>query len=206
MRLKKVMAITLAAGLTVGSIAIAATSPLSSLKGEEPAASIAPPAVDPDIPKPDGGSTATTAPTASADASAEPTASADASTAPSSQPSAPADKTPAPPKKTPTPSKKPTPPKKPAVSKKTIKGAKKKITVKIKKVAGAAGYQVQYSKKKNFSKPTNKNVSKSAASKQVTLKNVKKGTYYVRMRAYKKNGSKKVYGKWSSAVKVKVTK
>lgn len=198
MRLKKVMAITLAAGVTVGSIAIAATSPLSSDSLKGAVSSVAPPAGDPGITGPSGGgSTATTAPT----------------DAPTDQPTdAPTDKpTDAPATSTPKPTATPKPsvkkPAKVSATKKTIKGAKKKITVKIKKVSGAAGYQIQYSTKKNFSKAVkSKNVTKAAASKQVTLKNVKKGTYYVRVRAYKKSGSKKVYGSWSAKIKVKVTK
>ncbi len=197
MRLKKVMAITLAAGLTVGSIAIAATSPLSSDSLKGAVSSVAPPAGDPGITGPSGGgSTATTAPT----------------DAPTDKPTdAPTDKpTDAPATSTPKPTVKPTPkpsvkkPGKVSATKKTIKGAKKKITVKIKKVSGAAGYQIQYSTKKNFSKAVkSKNVTKAST---VTLKNVKKGTYYVRVRAYKKSGSKKVYGSWSAKIKVKVTK
>lgn len=197
MRLKKVMAITLAAGLTVGSIAIAATSPLSSDSLKGAVSSVAPPAGDPGITGPSGGgSTATTAPT----------------DAPTDQPTdAPTDKpTDAPATSTPKPTVKPTPkpsvkkPGKVSATKKTIKGAKKKITVKIKKVSGVAGYQIQYSTKKNFSKAVkSKNVTKAST---VTLKNVKKGTYYVRVRAYKKSGSKKVYGSWSAKIKVKVTK
>lgn len=189
MRLKKVMAITLAAGLTVGSIAIAATSPLSSDSLKGAVSSVAPPAGDPGITGPNGGgSTATTAPT----------------DAPTDKPTdAPTDKpTDAPATSTPKPSVKK--PGKVSATKKTIKGAKKKITVKIKKVSGAAGYQIQYSTKKNFSKAVkSKNVTKAST---VTLKNVKKGTYYVRVRAYKKSGSKKVYGSWSAKIKVKVTK
>lgn len=204
MRLKKVMAITLAAGLTVGSIAIAATSPLKSDSLKAAEASVAPPAAgEPGIVGPNGGTTTTTAPTdapSDAPTDAPTNAPSDAPTdAPTTTPSSK-------PTKTPSNSNTVKKPAKPSVSKKTIKGAKKKITVKIKKVSGAAGYQIQYSTKKNFKKPTSKNVSKSAASKQVTLKNVKKGTYYVRMRSYKKNGSKKVYSKWSATVKVKVTK
>ena len=190
MRLKKVMAITLAAGLTVGSIAIAATSPLSSDSLKGAVSSVAPPAGDPGITGPSGGgSTATTAPT----------------DAPTDQPTdAPTDKpTDAPATSTPKPTATPKPsvkkPAKVSATKKTIKGAKK--------ISGAAGQQIQYSTKKNFSKAVkSKNVTKAAASKQVTLKNVKKGTYYVRVRAYKKSGSKKVYGSWSAKIKVKVTK
>lgn len=83
-----------------------------------------------------------------------------------------------------------------APGKVTIKSAKakgKKATIKWAKVKGAAGYQVQYSTSKKF-----KN-SKTATTKKtnVTIKKLKKKKYYVKVRAYKLNGKKKVYGKWS---------
>ena len=40
-----------------------------------------------------------------------------------------------------------------------------------------------------------------------TIKKLKKKkTYYIRVRAYKMNGRKKVYGKWSTVKKVKIKK
>ena len=40
-----------------------------------------------------------------------------------------------------------------------------------------------------------------------TIKKLKKKkTYYIRVRAYKMNGKKKVYGKWSTVKKVKIKK
>jgi len=73
----------------------------------------------------------------------------------------------------------------------------------VKKVAGAAGYEVQYSTSKKFTKKTTK--SKTTKKTSYTVKSLKdKTTYYVRVRAYKldKNG-KKVYSKWTSTTKVK---
>ena len=77
------------------------------------------------------------------------------------------------------------------------------VKVTIKKVAGAAGYEVQYSTSKKFTKKTTK--SKTTKKTSYTVKSLKdKTTYYVRVRAYKldKNG-KKVYSKWTSTTKVK---
>ena len=82
--------------------------------------------------------------------------------------------------------------KKPA--KATVAAKNDSVKVTIKKVAGAAGYEVQYSTSKKFTKKTS-----------YTVKSLKdKTTYYVRVRAYKldKNG-KKVYSKWTSTTKVK---
>lgn len=66
------------------------------------------------------------------------------------------------------------------------------------------GFEVQYALYKKFTK--GKKTTKCSTYKQVvTLKNLKKKkTYYVRVRAYKKNGSKKVYGSWSFVKKCKV--
>ena len=87
-------------------------------------------------------------------------------------------------------------PKKVSVTK--AKPAKKKVTVKWKKVAKADGYQVQYSTKKNL-----KNAKKVFV--KGTSKEIKKlKSNYIRIRAYKNNGSKKVYGAYSKKIKVKV--
>lgn len=91
--------------------------------------------------------------------------------------------------------------KKPA--KATVAAKNNAVKVTIKKVAGAAGYEVQYSTSKKFTKKTTK--SKTTKKTSYTVKSLKdKTTYYVRVRAYKldKNG-KKVYSKWTSTTKVK---
>ena len=87
----------------------------------------------------------------------------------------------------------------------TIKSAtpgKKKVKIKVKKVSGAKGYQIQYCTKKTFK--GKKSVYITAKTK--TIKKLKsKKTYYFRVRAYKLNGSKKVYSKkWSKLKKAKV--
>lgn len=77
------------------------------------------------------------------------------------------------------------------------------IVLKFKKVSGAKDYQIQYSTKKSFKGKKAKTTSKIS----YTIKKLKKKkTYYIRVRAYKLNGKKKVYGAWSKVKKVKVKK
>ena len=72
----------------------------------------------------------------------------------------------------------------------------KNLVVKYSKVSGAKGYQITYATNSKFTKRTK------------TIKKLKKGkTYYVRVRAYKKDSTgRKVYGKYSKVMKVKITK
>ncbi len=81
---------------------------------------------------------------------------------------------------------------------KNVKG--KKISAKWEKVKGAKGYQVQYALNKKFKK---KKSIQTKKTKYTIKKLKKKKTYYIRVRAYKMNGKKKVYGKWSKVKKVK---
>lgn len=87
------------------------------------------------------------------------------------------------------------------------KKSPKKISIKLKKVKGTKGYQVAvYKSKKNAKK--NKKAIKKKYSKKIKfiLKSKKFKKYkklYVRARAYKLNGKKKVFGKWSIIKKVK---
>ena len=84
-----------------------------------------------------------------------------------------------------------------------VKNNKKKTaTVTWSKVSGAKGYQVQYAYSAPFSKKT-KTVS---TNKFVAKKIKKKKTYSFRVRAYKMNGKKKLYGKWSKVVRIKIKK
>lgn len=87
---------------------------------------------------------------------------------------------------------------------KSLKKGKKKATIKLKKVSGAKGYQIQYSTKRNFKKKYTK--TKNTKKRTLTIKKLKsKKTYYFRVRAYKLDGSKKVYSKkWSKVKKVKI--
>lgn len=87
------------------------------------------------------------------------------------------------------------------VTLKSAKGKSKAMTVKWGKVNGAKGYQIQYSTTSDFSSG-NKSVLVSAVSK--TIKVSKKGTYYVRVRAYKKTHGVRCFGKWSAVKTSKV--
>ena len=76
----------------------------------------------------------------------------------------------------------------------SAKAASKKITVKYKKVSGAKGYEVSYSKKKNFKKSAT--TTKTVKKTKYTTKKLAKGTYYVKVRAYKVDSTgNNVYGK-----------
>ena len=82
--------------------------------------------------------------------------------------------------------------------------AKKKATVKWKKASGAAGYEVQYSTAKDFSKSV-KTKGVSAGKTSVTLSKLKsKKDCYVRICSYKTVGGMKVYSNYSKVKKVKV--
>ena len=81
----------------------------------------------------------------------------------------------------------------------------KQILLKYKKVSGAKGYEISYSTDKKFKKAVTK---KNTAKTSYTISKLKKGKiYYVRIRAYKIDSTgKKVYGKYSSVKKAKVSK
>lgn len=83
----------------------------------------------------------------------------------------------------------------------------RRVQVKFKKVAGADGYEIVYSTGVNFGKKKTKAVSYNASKNIRTIKKLKKGRrYFVKIRAYKMNGTKKVYGKWSPVKVIRVKK
>lgn len=88
----------------------------------------------------------------------------------------------------------------------TLKNTKKKLTITVKKVKGADGYQFTYSTDKKFKK--SKTTTKTTAKNTFTIKNPKKGkTYYVKVKAYKKDSAKKnVLGKFSKVKQIKIKK
>ncbi len=91
----------------------------------------------------------------------------------------------------------------PAAAKLTsAKGGSKKITVKWKRCKSAKAFRVQVSKKKNFSKLAKSVRVKNKKSKatKTTVKGLKKGTYYVRIRSL--DGS--TYSAWSAVKTVRV--
>ena len=84
--------------------------------------------------------------------------------------------------------------------------SKESTNVTWKKVSGAKGYEIKYSTNKKFTSKTTKTVKvKNELNTQLTK--LKKGkTYYIKVRAYKKDGTATVYGKYSAVKKVKITK
>ncbi len=78
----------------------------------------------------------------------------------------------------------------------------KTVKIKYKKQKNVTGYQLQYGTNKKFRKKQTKYAYPSSSS--VTIKNVKKKRYYVRIRAYiSKSGTIK-YGKWSKVKSFKL--
>ena len=91
-----------------------------------------------------------------------------------------------------------------AVVKKVKALGKKKIKITVKKSSEqVSGYEVILSTKKNF-----KNAKKITTKKNVvTVKKLKAGKkYFVKVRAFKKVGNKKIYGNYSTVKKVIVKK
>ena len=79
----------------------------------------------------------------------------------------------------------------------------RKLVVRWNAVKDVKGYQLQYALNKKFKK---KKSIQTKKTKYTIKKLKKKKTYYIRVRAYKMNGKKKVYGKWSKVKKVKIKK
>ena len=78
------------------------------------------------------------------------------------------------------------------------------IIVKWNKVSAGTGYQVQYSKKKNFSSVIATKTVSGISKTGYTGKNFTKGkTYYVRVCAYKTVNGTKYYGAWSKVKSIK---
>lgn len=83
-------------------------------------------------------------------------------------------------------------------------GKAKQIKLKLKRTKNAEGYQIQYAKKKNMKSARIKNTKKLTT----TINKLSRGkVYYIRVRAYRTDSTgAKVYGPWSSKMKVRVTK
>lgn len=86
----------------------------------------------------------------------------------------------------------------------------KKVKISLKKIRGVKGYQVAvYNLKKKSVKNRNAIIKKFVKKTNVTVTSKKlknKRTLYVKVRAYKLDGKRKIYGKWSKAKKVKIKK
>lgn len=83
-------------------------------------------------------------------------------------------------------------------------GKAKQIKLKLKRTKNAEGYQIQYAKKKNMKSARIKNTKKLIT----TINKLSRGkVYYIRVRAYRTDSTgAKVYGPWSSKMKVRVAK
>ena len=87
---------------------------------------------------------------------------------------------------------------------KVKKAAKKSLIVTWRWFVSQDGLEVQYALNKSFTKKK-KTKRYDLYAERVKLRGLKrKKTYYVRVRAFKKVGTKKVYGKWSITKKCKV--
>lgn len=83
-----------------------------------------------------------------------------------------------------------------------VKGKKKSFRATWKKQSGISGYQIQYAKDKKF-KMSKK--SKFLKKNKLTIKKLKKNKKYsFRVRAYKIENGKRVYGKWSKVKTVRI--
>ena len=90
----------------------------------------------------------------------------------------------------------------PKIVMKKINSGKKKIAVSWKRQTSVTGYQLRYSTKANMKKAKLIKVNGKAGNK--TIKKLKaKKRYYVQIRAYKNNGQKNIYGKWSTKKAIK---
>ena len=87
---------------------------------------------------------------------------------------------------------------------KVKKAAKKSLIVTWRWFVSQDGFEVQYALNKTFTKKK-KTKRYDLYAERVKLRGLKrKKTYYVRVRAFKKVGTEKVYGKWSITKKCKV--
>ena len=86
-----------------------------------------------------------------------------------------------------------------------VKKNGRKVTLTIRKVANAGGYELQYAAAKNMKKSTVRKIGSTKA--KYTTKKLKKGkTYYFRVRAYKIVNGATYYSNWSAKQKVKIKK
>lgn len=86
----------------------------------------------------------------------------------------------------------------------SVKSKKKgRVTLKIKKISGADGYQILFAVNRKFRKGKKQKLTQS---RSLTIKKLKKGkTYYFKVRAYRVDSSgKKVYGAYSAPKRIQV--
>ena len=96
-----------------------------------------------------------------------------------------------------------TKPSKPTIT--SVKSNKKqRITVKWKKVSNANGYEIQYSRYKDFKKDKIVVITKNSTVTKTLSTRYAKTKYYVRMRTYRQENNKKVYSSYSTVKSLKV--
>ena len=79
----------------------------------------------------------------------------------------------------------------------------KSFRVTWKKLSGVTGYQLQLSKTSKFKKASTTSATIAKKYNYINIKNFPKGTWYIRVRAYKTKNGKKTYGKWSTVKQYK---
>ena len=91
-----------------------------------------------------------------------------------------------------------------AVISKVAWSGKKVITIRWKKASGAQGYQITLGTNRKMTKNKKVVTVKGAATVSKKVKKLKSGkTYYVKIRGWRAQNGKKVYGAWSSVKKIK---
>ena len=85
----------------------------------------------------------------------------------------------------------------------SVKGTWKTLNLKWKKGKAIDGYEIEYSLKKNFSKPKKITVKKIKTTKWEISGLKENKAYYLRIRTYKKVGKKVYYSAWSGVKKAK---
>lgn len=84
----------------------------------------------------------------------------------------------------------------------SLKAKRRTLTISWKKAAGSTGYELQYSANKKFTGSSTKTLTlKKATLTKKILSGLAEKTYYVRIRAYGRDGVK---GSWSNAAKVRI--
>ena len=86
---------------------------------------------------------------------------------------------------------------------KKVNAGKGKLQVSWKVVEGADGYVIEYAQKANFKGKKQIVVKNGSRTSQKISKLKKKKTYYVRIKAYRENGTEKVYTRFSAKKKVR---
>ncbi len=80
------------------------------------------------------------------------------------------------------------------------RNSKTKMSLKWQRSAGVSGYQIMYAQNSKFTSA--KTVNAKASSTSAAITKLKNKAYYVRIRAYWKNGGTTYYSAWSTAKKV----